>query len=849
MADKELTPMLAQYHYFKNEYPDCLLFFRLGDFYELFYEDAVVGSRELNLVLTSRPAGKGRERIPMCGVPYHSAGNYINRLVRKGYKIAICEQVEDPSKAKGIVKRDVIRVITPGTYFEKETGGLASLYRTANHYHFAYLNLSVGEFFGAKVRAQDLLDFLSKFSIKELLIKKGDKIPAELEKTLDLFITELEEEFYQDGVELLKDAFGVWNPRSIGFEEEESLLPLGAVYHYARATQKDFTPFVKKPKPFHDEGFVRIDLKARKGLELLESLEGRKDYSLFRVLDKTLTGMGRRRLRFHILNPFREVSRIEKVQKAVEELVRKNDERGKIREVLSDMADLERLVSRISSNMATPRDILHLRNTLYKVEELRKIVKELESELFGEVASQLENLGELAQEIERILVDEPPVHLKEGGLIKEGVDSFLDELRFVRDNTCRLLKDYEKKLKEETGISSLKVGYNKVMGYYIEVTKPNLKYVPESFRRRQTLTNAERFITDELSRLEEKILSAQSRINELEYEIFVRLRERIVKELERIGRNAQLVGEIDYVQSLAEVAYRKGWVKPQVHEGYRIEIEGGRHPIIESFCKEFVPNDTNLTEEDFIHVITGPNMAGKSSYIRQVALIVLLAHMGGFVPAKRALVGTVDAIYTRIGSGDVLALGVSTFMNEMLDVANMISNATPKSLIVLDEIGRGTSTYDGISISKALVEYISENLGTRTLLATHFLELTELEGKVKGVKNYHMAVSRDGEGITFLYTLVPGKAEGSFGIEVARMAGLPEKLIDRAKEILTNLEDGTLPVLEETFKRSVEVIKQEEEEDLISKLLSIDVANTTPLQALVLLNQLKEEASRINRGN
>ncbi|RLJ70310.1 DNA mismatch repair protein MutS [Hydrogenivirga caldilitoris] len=846
--NQELTPMLAQYHYFKNEYSDCLLFFRLGDFYELFYEDAVVGSKELNLVLTSRPAGKGRERIPMCGVPYHSADNYIKRLVQRGFKIAICEQVEDASQAKSIVKREVVRVITPGTYFEKDTAGFACIYRKGKFYYLAYLNLSIGDFVGARVKTEELLDFLSKFNIKELLIKEGEEPPSAVIKTLSVFITKLDDEFFEEGVELLRKAFDIHSARALGFDEEEFLIPLGAAYRYAKLTQKGFTPFIKKPKPFQDEGFVRIDLKVRRGLELLESIEGRKDHSLFGVLDMTLTGMGRRRLKFHILNPFRNVDRISKVQEAVEELVQNREKRCRLREILSGMADLERLVSRISANMATPRDILHLKNTLYKVEDLREEIGSLGSGLFKDMVVNLESLKSIADEIDRVLVDEPPIHVKEGGLIKAGVDGFLDELRFVRDNTRKLLKEYEKKLRKETGISSLKVGYNKVMGYYIEVTKPNLKYVPEHFRRRQTLTNAERFITEELSRLEEKILSAQSRINDIEYELFVQLREKINGELEKVGRNAQIVGEIDYIQALAEVADKKGWVKPEVNDEFCIEIEEGKHPVIEAFTRSYVPNDTFINEESFIHLITGPNMAGKSSYIRQVALIVLLAHMGSFVPAKRAKIGSVDAIYTRIGSGDILALGVSTFMNEMLDVASMLLNATDRSLIILDEIGRGTSTYDGIAITKALTEFISRRIGARTLLATHFLELTELEGKVRGVKNYHMAVSEEGSGVVFLYTLLPGKAEGSFGIEVARMAGLPEELINRAKEILLSFEDKSLPLLEETFKRSEKSITEAELDAIIEDVLSIDVANTTPLQALLKLAELKEKIIRVREG-
>ncbi len=840
--------MLAQYHYFKDKYPDCLLFFRLGDFYELFYEDAELGSKELNLVLTSRPAGKGRERIPMCGVPYHSAGNYIHRLVRKGYKIAICEQVEDPSKAKGIVRREVIRVITPGTYFEKETGGIACLYKKGDAYLVAYLNLSIGEFVGARAKREDLTDLISKFPIKEVLVKKGERLPQSVEKGLEVFITYLDEDIFEEIREEFIKAFGIYNARSLGFEEEDILVPLSVVYRYAKTTQKSFTPFIKKPKPFIDEGFVRIDLKARKGLELLENIEGRKDHSLLGILDHTLTGMGRRRLKFHIINPFREVSRIESVQSAVEELVASREARERIREILSNMADLERLVSRISSNMATPREIIHLKNTLFRVGDLREVLKDLRSQVFRDIHKNLEDLSEIAKEIDRVLTDDPPIHLKEGGLIKEGVDEFLDELRYVKENAEKLLNKYEERLKRETGISSLKVGYNRVMGYYIEVTKPNLKYIPDHFRRRQTLTNAERFTTDELSQLEEKILSAQTRINDIEYELFVKLRDRINEELERIGRNAQLVGEIDYIQSLAHVAHKKGWVKPTVTEDYEIHIEEGRHPVIEEFSRAYVPNSTHMTEDSFIHIITGPNMAGKSSYIRQTAVLVLMAHMGSFIPARSARIGVVDAIYTRIGSGDLLAMGVSTFMNEMLDVASMVSNATRRSLMVLDEIGRGTSTYDGIAITKALVEYISSNLKSRTLLATHFLELTDLEGRVKGVKNYHMAVSEDKGEVVFLYTLAEGRSEGSFGIEVARMAGLPEELINRAREILRTLGDESIPVLEETFRKSEEALTQEGVDEIVRFVQNIDIANTTPLEALIKLSKLKEMVANIRRG-
>ncbi|WP_461831293.1 DNA mismatch repair protein MutS [Aquifex sp.] len=849
--EKELTPMLAQYHQFKSMYPDCLLLFRLGDFYELFYEDAVVGSKELGLVLTSRPAGKGRERIPMCGVPYHSANNYIAKLVNKGYKVAICEQVEDPSKAKGIVKRDVIRVITPGTFFERETGGLSAIYRKGKSYLVSYLNLSVGEFIGAKVKEEELIDFLSKFNIKELLVRKGEKLPEKIGKVLKLHISELDEEFFEEGKEELLKDFRVPSVKAFGFQDEELSLTLGAVYRYAKATQKSFTPLIPKPKPYVDEGYVKLDLKAVKGLEITESIEGRKDISLFKVVDRTLTGMGRRRLRFRLLNPFRSIEKIKKIQEAVEELINKREILNEIRKILEGMSDLERLVSRISSNMASPRELVYLKNSLRKAEELRRTLSLLDSEIFREIESSLLNLNKLADLIDKTLVEDPPLHVKEGGLIKTGVNPYLDELRFIRENAEKLLREYEKKLKKETGIQSLKIGYNKVMGYYIEVTKANLKYVPQHFRRRQTLSNAERYTTDELQKLEEKILSAQTRINELEYELYKELREEVLKELDKVGSNASLIGEVDYIQSLAWLALEKGWVRPEVHEGYELIIEEGKHPVIEEFTKSYVPNDTKLTENEFIHVITGPNMAGKSSYIRQVGVLTLLAHTGSFLPVRSAKIPLVDAIFTRIGSGDVLALGVSTFMNEMLDVSNILNNATKRSLIILDEVGRGTSTYDGIAISKAIVKYISEKIGAKTLIATHYLELTELEKKIRGVKNYHMEVEETEEGIRFLYILKEGRAKGSFGIDVAKLAGLPEEVIKEAKKILKELEGGernkqeVLPFLEATYKKSVDEEKLTLYEEIIKEIEDIDIGNTTPVKALLILAELKEKIKNL----
>jgi DNA mismatch repair protein MutS len=817
---EDLTPMLAQYHALKREYSDCLLFFRLGDFYELFYEDAQIGSKELGLVLTSRPARKGKERIPMCGVPYHSSQSYIAKLVSKGYKVAICEQLEDASQAKGIVKRDVIRVITPGTYFEKDLTGLACIYPKGNRYYLSYLCPSTGEFLAGAFRGEDYLEFLLK-----------------------CFFTHYGQEEVQEGLRLLKEDFNIFRAIALGFEEEDCLTPCGVAYFYLKRTQRSYTPFLKKPKPYSGEGCLRIDYRTRRGLELLESYEGREDISLFGTINRTLTGMGRRLLKFRITHPFLREEDILRVQEGVEELTKNRELLREIRTCLEKMPDLERLASRISGNLATPRDFSLLRKALLSLKELREVLKDARSSIVVELLNQMVDLEGLYLELERVLVEDPPIHLKEGGLIKDGVDPQLDELRSIKAKGEMVLREYEEKLRKETGIQSLKVGYNRVMGYYIEVTKPNLRYVPSYFKRRQTLSNAERFTTEELQRLEEKILSADSRIKELEYELFLALREKVLQSIEKVYKNAQIVAEIDYLQGLAQIAIEGDWVKPKLSKEKVLYIEEGRHPVIESFCKDFVPNSSHMDEKQLVHIITGPNMAGKSSYIRQVGILVLLAHMGSFLPCKSAEIGLTYSIHGRIGSGDILALGISTFMNEMMEVSAILNSADERSLIILDEIGRGTSTYDGIALSKAIVEYIAKNIKARTLVATHYLELTHLEEELPMVKNYHMAVSKSDEGINFLYTLKRGRAEGSFGIYVAKRAGLPEEVIQRSQEILASF-DKQVPMLEKVYQESEKLEWEKAFRELQEFLEGIDIAQTTPLQALILLAQIKEACSK-----
>ncbi|WP_333784489.1 DNA mismatch repair protein MutS [Thermocrinis sp.] len=835
---EDLTPMLSQYHALKRQYADCLLFFRLGDFYELFYEDAVVGSKELGLVLTSRPAGKGKERIPMCGVPYHSSQSYISKLVSRGYKVAICEQLEDPSQAKGVVKRDVVRVLTPGTYFEKELTGLACVYRKGYKVYCSYLSPSTGEFLAGRFNRDNYLEFLLKFQPKEILTH--EKFDDSAQKVLKSFFTPYTEEDVQEGLELLKKDFNIFHWSGLGFEEEEFLIPCGVAYLYLKRTQKGFTPYVQKPKPYAGEGYVAIDYRTRRGLELLESYEGREDLSLFGVINRTLTGMGRRRLRFRITHPFLREEDIRKVQQAVEELLQNRELLKSIRSKLENMPDLERLASRISGNVATPREFALLKKALFLLQEIKDLLEHSQSELLKDLFYSLEDLDDIYQDIERTLVDDPPIHLKEGGLIKEGVHPQLDELRKLRDKTETILREYEERLRKETGIQSLKVGYNRVMGYYIEVTKPNLRYVPNYFKRRQTLSNSERFTTDELQRLEEKILSAATRANEIEYELFLELRERVLSSIHRIHKNAQHIAEVDYVQSLAQIALEKGWKKPELSKEKIIYIKEGRHPVIEQFSKEYVPNSTYMDEQNLIHIITGPNMAGKSSYIRQVAVLVLLTHMGSFLPCKSARIGLVSSIHARIGSGDVLALGVSTFMNEMMEVSAILNSADERSLIILDEVGRGTSTYDGIAISRAIIEYIAKKIKARTLVATHYLELTSLEEDFPQIKNYHMAVSEGEQEINFLYTLKEGSAKGSFGIYVAKMAGLPEEIITRGYEILSSF-DESLPILEKVYENSKRLEEETIYKELVENIEKLDIANITPLKALLILADLKEK--------
>lgn len=862
MAEKE-TPMLAQYNKIKAKYPEELLLFRLGDFYELFYEDAHIGARELNIALTKKRVGKDKY-IPMCGIPYHSADSYITRLVLKGYKVAICEQLEDASKAKGIVKRDVIRVITPGTFFENEKlkSALMAIDKVRGKYPISYLDLSTGDFIAGILDKDELISFIGKFQPKEILVRPEFDTSEIEEHFKHLFFSKISEELFSNYKELF-NYFNIQDYKSFGFtEKEKAVLPvITAIFNYAKATQKKFLPFIKKPKPYREDIYMRIDYHAQKHLEIVSSNEG--NISLFNVINKTLTGMGKRKLRYFLLHPLKNKKEIQKRQQAVEELL-DNELREEIKKYLKEIFDVERLISKISSNTLTPRDMISLRTSLDKIQQLKQLSDKLNSEYLKQLFKQIEDFEYLVDKLYRYLEDNPPIHLKEGGLIKKGVDKYLDELKEIREKGDKWIKEFQERERQRTGISSLKVGFNKVMGYYIEITKPNLKFVPPEYKRRQTLSNAERFTTDELQSFEEKILSADEKINALEYEIFMSLRDEVNLLSDKIAKTAQAVGEIDAVVSLAQIAIEKNWIKPEITDDYDLVIEEGQHPVIVNFNPDFVPNNLKMDKNSYFHIITGPNMAGKSTFIRQSAVLIVLSHIGSFIPARYAKIPVVDAIFTRIGSADALAKGLSTFMVEMLEMANIINNATEKSFIVLDEVGRGTSTYDGLSLAWAISEYIAKNIKAKTLFATHYHELTSLENEIPQVKNFHMHIKEEGKEIRFTYKVLEGFTNKSYGIHVAKLAGIKNEIIERAYEILEKFEnsekiktsEGT-NILKQPEKRyneikedleelpifkQLKVIEEENEyKEIIQYLKNIDIGNITPLQALNILNDLKNK--------
>ena len=802
----ELTPMMKQYMQTKEEYKDCILFYRLGDFYEMFFDDALTASKELEITLTGKNCGL-EERAPMCGIPYHAVDSYLNRLVSKGYKVAICEQVEDPKTAKGIVKREVIRVVTPGTNLdtqgldETKNNYIMCIVYMADRYGLSVADVTTGEYLVTELDSQTkLMDELYKFMPSEIVCNEAFYMSGldldDLKNRLHMAIYSLEAWYFDDALcrETLQEHFKVASLEGIGLSDCEcGMIASGALLKYLEETQKNSLSHMSRLTRYATGNYMVLDSATRRNLELVETLrEKQKRGSLLWVLDKTKTAMGARTLRKYVEQPLIDKKSIVKRLDAVAELKDNAICREEIREYLNPVYDLERLVGKITYQSANPRDLIAFQSSLSMLPSVKCILKDMESDLLKEIYEELDPLEELCDLVGRAIQEEPPLAMKEGGIIKDGYNEEVDRLRKAKSEGKNWLADLETKEREKTGIKNLRIRYNKVFGYYLEVTNSFKDLVPDYYTRKQTLANAERYIIPELKELEDTILGAEDKLCALEYELYCEVRNTIAAELTRIQRTAKAVAKLDVIASLALVAERNNYVRPKINEKGVIDIRDGRHPVVEKMIPNdmFIANDTYLDDKkQRISIITGPNMAGKSTYMRQAALIVLMAQLGSFVPASSANIGLVDRIFTRVGASDDLASGQSTFMVEMNEVANILRNATSKSLLILDEIGRGTSTFDGLSIAWAVVEYISNSklLGAKTLFATHYHELTELEGKISNVNNYCIAVKEKGDDIVFLRKIVKGGADKSYGIQVAKLAGVPDPVINRAKEIVEEL--------------------------------------------------------------
>jgi DNA mismatch repair protein MutS len=837
--------LLDQYRQAKAQHPEALLFFRLGDFYEMFYDDAAIGARELDIVLTSRPTGKGKERVPLCGVPHHRLESYLTRLVEKGYKVAICEQLEAPQKGKKIIKREVVRVVTPGTLFE--TGGkerpLAALFPEKDQVGVAFLELATGEFLIAETPAADLPGLLGTMQPAEIVLRISDRLGES--NYAGAFLTERPVKAFSptSAFDVLSEAFGRHAVESLKLTNRRSLVAAGALLAYVKETQQAFLPHLQAPRPYRSEEFVVLDSQTQRNLELVENIfAGAEEGTVFSVLNVTSTRMGSRRFKNWLLHPLLSVARIQGRQEAVAELVSQHRLRTELRHELVRVLDLERLTSRLTSAIANPRDLATLQASLASLPRLRELLASCASPFLCALREEFDPLDDMYQELARTIVEEPRALAKEGGIIRAGVSEELDELRAIQTDGSGWLAKLEAHERERTHIPNLRVGFNKVFGYYIEITKSYLSLVPKSYVRRQTLVNAERFLTKELQRFEEKVLSAADRGKQLEYEIFTKLRKHVAAQAERLRRTARVLGTLDVLCSLAEVAAKKGWVRPQVSEAYGVHIIEGRHPVVETFTRSFVPNDLQLDEHHYLLLLTGPNAAGKSTFARQSALLVLLAQIGSFLPVESAEIGVVDRIFTRVGAADFLARGLSTFMVEMMETANILRNATARSLIILDEVGRGTGTSDGQAIAQAVAETLAHEVKAKTIFTTHYHELAHLAETVPGVTNARLEVREDKDEVTFLYKVAPGAAQKSYGLYVAKIAGLPDHVVQRARKLLTGWQKEPLALSRQHEFAVAENNGHIESQAVIEKLARVDPLHTTPMEALKLLAELKKLA-------
>lgn len=873
----KLSPMMEQYVATKEKYKDCILFYRLGDFYEMFFDDAILASKELEITLTGKDCGM-EERAPMCGIPFHAADTYINQLVKKGYKVAIGEQVEDPKLAKGLVKREVIRIVTPGTNLSSESleesknNYLMCISYVGKNYGISVTDLSTGVFKTCQIQqAEKVVDEINKFQPSEVLYQAGVEQVEEIHAVCErLQVSHTEEPDYyfnlETDEETLKRQFHINSIEGLGLKDSPACVAsCGALMQYLHETQMSSLSHINHIETYSVDSFMILDSATRRNLELTETLRDKqKRGSLLWVLDKTKTAMGARKLREFVEQPLLYKDAIEKRLDAIEAINKELIVREELREYLNTIYDLERLLTRIALKTANPRDLLAFKTSIQYLPDIYNLLRELPCERINEIYEDYDSLEDLYDLLEQAIVEEPPVSIKEGGIFKQGYRDEIDELRLAKTECKTWLADLESKEREKTGIKGLKIKYNKVFDYYFEVTNSFKSLVPDYFIRKQTLVNAERFTTDELNTLSGKILGAEDKLYALEYDCYVELREKLAAALVRVQKMAGYIAELDALCSLAYVADKNNYVRPSLNTDGVIDIKGGRHPVVEKMLANdsFVENDTYLNNaESRISIITGPNMAGKSTYMRQTALITLMAQIGSFVPAESANIGLCDRIFTRVGASDDLASGQSTFMIEMNEVANILRNATKDSLLILDEIGRGTSTFDGLSIAWAVVEYIADPniLGAKTLFATHYHELTELEGKLSSVNNFCIAVQEEGDDIVFLRKIIKGGADRSYGIQVARLAGVPEPVLKRAREICNELIDSDIttkvkdidikpalseqPKIKETRSSDYEqlsLFSSPVEMTIANELKTMDLNNMTPIKAMLYLQELQE---------